>query len=451
MSAETGIFRSLEALREKARSLGVALPFSDNTAVLGEPLAFCGLTLPNRLGSAPMEGADSEDDGAPSELTARRYIRLAEGGFALLWFEAVSMTENGRSSARQLLLNEATLDAFRRLTEAVKEAGLKQNGFAPVLVLQANDSGRYSNPGNRPRPRIACRHPYLERFRRAEDADVVTDDELKGIERSFGDMALLAKRAGFDAVDIKACHGYLTAELLSAFDRPGAYGGSFENRTRLLYNGILAAKAHETPAFRVTARIGVYDGYPQGSGFGQAAPGDLAPDLTEPIRLIRELYGKLGVTGVNLTMGNPYVTTHVTRPFDGGKYDPPEPPLAGIGRMIGGIGALKRAAPQMTVLASAPSYLRQYADLYAAGAVEQGYCDGMLFGRLSFAQPDLAVKILGTGRLDPKRVCLTCGKCGDLIRSHLPTGCVLRDAGVYLPHYRRYLEEKDRLPANFRG
>ncbi len=62
----------------------------------------------------------------------------------------------------------------------------------------------------------------------------MTDDYLKALEEKFGEAALLAREAGFDAVDIKSCHGYLLAELTSAFTRPGAYGGSYENRTRLL-------------------------------------------------------------------------------------------------------------------------------------------------------------------------------------------------------------------------
>lgn len=100
--------------------------------------------------------------------------------------------------------------------------------------MQANHSGRYSNPDNRPAPMIAYRHPQLEQYRAADDSCIVTDDYLKSLEESFGKAALLAKKAGFDAVDIKSCHGYLLAELLSAYDRPGQYGGNYENRTRLL-------------------------------------------------------------------------------------------------------------------------------------------------------------------------------------------------------------------------
>ena len=232
------------------------------------------------------------------------------------------------------------------------------------------------------------------------------------------------------------------AELTSAYTRPGAYGGSFENRTRLLRNAIAAAKVQEDSGFQVTCRLGIYDGYEYPYGFGVRENGGREPDYTEPIRLVRQLKEEYGLTMVNLTMGNPYVTTHVTRPFDAGKYLPDEHPLEGLARMIRGIGAVKQAVPDLVIYASAPSYLRQYADLYSAGAVEQGLCDGMLFGRMAFADPAFANQILHDGRIDPKRVCVTCGKCGDLIRAGKPTGCVVRDSGLYLPYYREYMEEQ---------
>ena len=401
MAHERFHYKTLEDIKEKAGELGVHLPFAGNTSVLARPVTFDNITLRNRMGIAPMEGADSTPEGSPSEYTFRRYVREAVGGAALIWFEAVSMVREGRSSATQLFISEENLDAYKRLTEAVKEAGRKANGFAPFLVLQANHSGRYSNPGNVPAPMIAYRHPYLEQFREASDSCIVTDDYLKSLEEKFGTTAKLAREAGFDAVDIKSCHGYLLAELSSAYTRPGMYGGSFENRTRLFRNGILAAKPYETDTFKVTARLGM--------------------------------------------------TTHVTRPYDMGKYLPDEHPFLGVARMIKGIGEVKSAVPEMTIFASAPTYLRQFSDLYTAGAIEEGLCDGMLFGRMAFADPDFANEIIKNGRIDPNRTCVTCGKCGDLIRAHKPTGCVVRDSATFMPFYKEFLEMKKTQPANFRG
>lgn len=454
MQHERFHYKTLAELQEKAESLGVKLPFAKDTKVLSEPLSLSGRTVPNRMGIAPMEGADALPDGSPSEMTIRRYKADAEGGSAVIWFEAISIVQEGRSSKTQLLLTEDNLESYKRMTDAVREAGIAANGYAPFLIMQANHSGRYSNPDNHPAPMIAYRHPELEVFRKASDDCIVTDDYLKSLEEKFGEAAVLAKKAGFDAIDIKSCHGYLLAELSSAYERPGEYGGSYENRTRLLKNGIRAALAHASQDFSVTCRLGIYDGYAWPYGFGVSEKSGLTPDLTEPIRLVQEI-ADMGIDYLDLTMGNPYATTHVTRPYDSGKYVPDEHPLEGIARMIEGIGTVRRAAAdsgrRMTVLASAPSYLRAYADLFTAGAVEQGLCDGMLFGRLSFADPAFANQILHTGRIDPQKVCLTCGKCGDLIRAHQPTGCLVRDPGTFMPYYKNFLEIKKTQDKNFRG
>lgn len=451
MSQERFHYKTLEEVKERAEELKVYLPFSSSTDILKTPLKVGNVTFHNRMGIAPMEGADSLEDGSPSDYTIRRYVNEAIGGSALIWFEAISIVPEGRSSKTQLLLTEENVESYKRMNEKIKEAGRKANGFEPYLIMQANHSGRYSNPDNRPAPMIAYRHPQLEQYRAADDSCIVTDDYLKSLEESFGKAALLAKKAGFDAVDIKSCHGYLLAELLSAYDRPGQYGGNYENRTRLLKNGIKAAKVWEDENFQVTCRMGIYDGYEYPWGFGVSEGSGLKPDLKEPIRLVKELYGNCGIQMMNLTMGNPYATTHVTRPFDMGKYEPEEHPFTGIGRMIAGIGEVKKAVPEMVIFGSAPTYLRQFADLYTAGAVEEGFCDGMLFGRMAFADPDYANEIIKNGRIDPKRVCMTCGKCGDLIRAHKPTGCVIRDPKTFMPFYKEFLEIKKKQPANFRG
>ena len=451
MSQERFHYKTLEEVKERAEELKVYLPFSSSTDILKTPLKVGNVTFHNRMGIAPMEGADSLEDGSPSDYTIRRYVNEAIGGSALIWFEAISIVPEGRSSKTQLLLTEENVESYKRMNEKIKEAGRKANGFEPYLIMQANHSGRYYNPDNRPAPMIAYRHPQLEQYRAADDSCIVTDDYLKSLEESFGKAALLAKKAGFDAVDIKSCHGYLLAELLSAYDRPGQYGGNYENRTRLLKNGIKAAKVWEDENFQVTCRLGIYDGYEYPWGFGVSEGSGLKPDLKEPIRLVKELYGNCGIQMMNLTMGNPYATTHVTRPFDMGKYEPEEHPFTGIGRMIAGIGEVKKAVPEMVIFGSAPTYLRQFADLYTAGAVEEGFCDGMLFGRMAFADPDYANEIIKNGRIDPKRVCMTCGKCGDLIRAHKPTGCVIRDPKTFMPFYKEFLEIKKKQPANFRG
>lgn len=130
---------------------------------------------------------------------------------------------------------------------------MRANGFAPYLIMQANHSGRYAKPDGVPKPIIAYRHPIYEQRRPADDSCIASDDYLKGLEEKFGQAAVLCREAGFDAADIKSCHGYLLAELASAYTRPGPYGGSFENRFRLFINAFKNAKQAETDDFRCGA------------------------------------------------------------------------------------------------------------------------------------------------------------------------------------------------------
>ena len=440
MQHEKFHYKNIDEVIAETQTLGVSIPFAQNTDILTKEATFGNVTLKNRLGIAPLEGADGMEDGSPSEMTLRRYLRYARGGAGLIWVEAVAVAPEARNGFKQLMLTADTLEKFKAFTAAIREAGRQANGFAPYLVIQAHHSGRYSAPYGNPKPLIAYRHPVCDQGLPIDDSCIVTDDYLKEVEEEFGTFALLAKQAGFDAVDVKCCHGYLLTELTSAYHRHGLYGGSFENRIRLLRNAIAASKVHEDPAFLVTARIGIYDGLPWPYGFGVKTGGNAEPDMEEPIRLVKLLHED-GVPMVNLTVGNPCVFKHMNRPFDRGTYVPDEHPLYGIARISHCIGAVKRAVPEMFISASAPSYLRQYAGVYTAGAIEDGICDHMLFGRMAYANPDFPHQIAQTGQIDPLKTCVACGKCEELICGGKPTGCVVRDGEMYLRYYRELIEK----------
>ena len=98
-------YKTLLEVKEKCRELSVDLPFAENTSALAAALDIKGFHIPNRLGIAPMEGADSTKEGKPSEYTERRYVREAIGGSGIIWYEAISLVEEGRSSQTQLLIN----------------------------------------------------------------------------------------------------------------------------------------------------------------------------------------------------------------------------------------------------------------------------------------------------------------------------------------------------------
>ena len=418
-----------------AGELGLTFPRGD-TAALAEPCALGAKTAPNRLVCQAMEGCDGTYDGLPDELTKRRYRRLAEGGAGIIWFEATAVLEEARANPRQLWLNQKNLDAFRRQAEEIREAAFRANGYAPLLVIQLTHSGRYSKPQGRPAPLIACHSPVYEKNAPIGDDRVVTDDYLDRVGEALVNAARLAAGAGFDGADIKCCHRYLNSELLSAHTRPGRYGGSLENRTRLLRESVAGAMQVCPSEFLVTSRLNVYDGVEYPCGFGVAEGGGTAFDPAEPAWLLRQLSAQ-GVKLLNITMGNPYVNPHVNRPFAVGPYPAPEAPLAGVARMLNGTAALKKEAPELKLICSALSYLGAAAPETAAGYLESGGFDFAGFGRTIFAYPDFARDILQTGGMKPEKCCVCCSKCSEIMRAGSTPGCVVRDAAVYGPILRQ--------------
>lgn len=416
----------IEKLKKKMHSLGGVLPLSENTGVLFESVDCGEITLPNRIALQPMEGCDGTPEGSPGELTHARYRRFSEGGAGLIWLEAVAVVPEGRANPRQLHINENNIDDFRRLVSEIKENSMKKNGFEAKVIMQATHSGRYSKPNGTPEPIIAYNNPLFEKDNPIDKSRIITDDDLKRLEAAYGRAAFLAEKAGFDGVDIKCCHRYLASELLSAYNREGEYGGSFENRTRLIRNGIAQAKNNTGKGFVVTSRTNVYDGFPYPYGFGVKPDGGVEPSLGEGIELVKILHQQYDLTMLNISIGNPYVNPHVNRPFDKGPYVPEEAPLTGVSRMMHCVGEIQKAVPEVKIIGSGFSYLKELSPYLAAGAVESGVCAVAGFGREAFAYPDFVNDLKKNGQIEKKKVCIACGKCTELMRMGQITGCVIR-------------------------
>ena len=100
-------YKSAGEIQNAAAGLGVFLGFSDNYGVFSRRVEVeSGLTLKNPLAVHPMEAFDAAPGGSPGELTARRYRRFAESGAGLIWFEAVAVQEDAKTSPRQLMIDE---------------------------------------------------------------------------------------------------------------------------------------------------------------------------------------------------------------------------------------------------------------------------------------------------------------------------------------------------------
>src|SRR5437870_1245326 len=213
-----------------------------------------------------MEGCDGTLDGRPDELTLRRYRRFGAGGAKLIWGEATAVVEEGRANSRQLLINDATAADLEKMLRECRQAHREVCGSDDDLVvgLQLTHSGRYSFR----RPLLAFHDPLLDprtvvdkATGRAVDASypLLDDDYLERLPDRYVAAAKIAYRAGFQFVDVKQCHRYLLSELLAAKTRPGKFGGSLENRTRLART-IIERLRSEVPGLVIATRLNVYDG-----------------------------------------------------------------------------------------------------------------------------------------------------------------------------------------------
>jgi 2,4-dienoyl-CoA reductase (NADPH2) len=418
-------YKNKNELLQKALSFGFELPYSDDISPLFQPLSIEGFTVPNRLVVQPMEGYDSEADGSPSSLSKRRYLRYAKGGSGIIWYEAVAVSSDGRSNPNQLWLNRSNSAVFTSLNNEVREAA-GQIGLTPLLVIQLTHSGRYSKPDGKSQPLVAALNNKLDKVA----PHVLTDYELKIIQDQYVEAARLASDCGFDAIDLKACHGYLMIDLLAAQSRRDSiYGGeTTSDRFRFMLETIERIKS-EVPGIIITTRLNISDRYQGGFGVDE----NNEPDFSEPLLLVEELKTR-GIKLINISMGSPYYNPHVTRPYDNplpGQQAPDEHPLFGVIKMIKGTSLFQKKFPELFFVGSAYSYLRQYAPNVGAAILRNNDSSFIGFGRSSFAYPTLPLDLMKDGKADPSKVCITCSGCTRLIRNLRPGGCVIRDREIY--------------------
>ncbi|MGH9543454.1 MAG: hypothetical protein ACRD2H_16430 [Terriglobales bacterium] len=452
-----------ERVAARLAELGWPMPYDASpqpapTSPLAAPLEIPWESAPggrrrlgNRLAVQPMEGWDGERDGRPSELTRRRWLRFGRSGAKLIWgVEAVAVLPEARANPRQLWLHEGSAASLAALRAEMAAAHRERFGGDDdwIVGLQLTHSGRFSRPDGVARPLPAQRHALLERRQAAAAIEPISDAEVARIVAAYAGAARLAQQAGFDFVDLKHCHGYLAHELLGARSRPGAYGGSFQNRTRFLRE-LVAAVRSAAPGLALGVRLSAFDCAPyqadpvtrQGRPMAAAAEADgwgfgVAPDLSRPpdlseARALLALLASLGVRLVNITAGSPYYCPHIQRPAlfppsDG--YEPPEDPLAGAARLQWAARELKAAAPELVIVSSGWSYFQDFLPHFAQAAVREGATDVVGLGRMMLAYPELPYDLLQRARLERKAICRTFSDCTTAPRHGMVSGCYPLDS-----------------------
>ncbi len=428
------LFADRAVLEKEIHALGVDIRLEPDIRASLSPLAVGNRTVGNRFAIHPMEGCDGTLDGAPDDLTLRRWARFGGGGAKLLWGEAVAIDPDARANTRQLLLSESNLLPLERMIALARHEHGPASDF--LIGLQLTHSGRWSYPT----PVVMFHDPALR-----NNGRITTDAELDRLQDRYVQAARRARDIGADFIDIKQCHRYLLSEMLAAKTRSGKYGGSLENRTRFVCE-VLARIAADVPDLILGTRMNFFDGVPfmknpaTGAGEPVAGATENYLDLEEAVEALR-MFRKAGLQLVNVTAGCPYFNPHIGRPADKEPpdgYGAPEPGLAGVARHFRLAEAAQHACPDIPVVGTGYSYLRQYAVEAGEANLREGRVSIVGLGRGAIAYPDFARDV----HMDKKKVCITVSYCTTLMRAkgnelgQYAAGCVPRD-----PVYARLLQE----------
>jgi len=450
-----------QALFQKhVESLGISIPLDSqvhqpNGSPLMTPLEWNNRRIGNRIAVQPMEGWDGTTSGGITEPMIRRWKRFGESGAKLIWGgEAMAVRSDGRANPNQLILNESNREGIEKLLGGLRESHREHWGNDQDLVIgcQLTHSGRFCRPHDHHRwePRIAHSHPLLDSKFGVTNESLLDEQEIHELIDAYVGAAKIANAIGADFVDIKCCHGYLLHEFLSARTRQDAFGGSLENRCRIILE-IVRRIRKEVPHLGIGIRLSAFDSVPhepdpstavdgkigQGRpkahdhlipylwGFGIKLDKPTEVDLEEPMQLIRWAQAE-GVSLLNVTGGSPYYTPHMLRPAafppsDG--YQPHEDPLLSVAKHFEVTRQIKAHNPDMLVVGSGYSYLQEHLAASAVHNVRAGWTDLVGLGRTVLSYPKVLTDAVLQGTSQRKLICRTFSDCTTAPRNGLPSGC----------------------------
>jgi 2,4-dienoyl-CoA reductase-like NADH-dependent reductase (Old Yellow Enzyme family) len=222
----------------------------------GEPMTFaCGATMKNRFMLAPMTNHQSHEDGRLSDAELHWLVLRAQGNFGLTMTCASHVHPQGKGFPGQLgIYSDDLLDGHMRLAEAIR-------GHGSLAVVQLHHAGMRS-------PRDLIEGPPVCPSADAETGSrALALDEVHQLRDDFIAAAVRCQRAGYDGVEVHGAHGYILCQFLSTETnrRQDAYGGSLENRARIIQEIITGIRAECGRHFLVGLRLS-----PESSGIDLA-------------------------------------------------------------------------------------------------------------------------------------------------------------------------------------
>lgn len=257
----------------------------------------CGAVIPNRIAKAAMEENMADDDHAPSSGLLHLYRSWAEGEAGLILTGNVMVDARAMTGPGGVVLeDERHLGRFQAWAEAARQQGAQ-------AWMQINHPGRQM-PAELGQQALAPSAVALELGALSRQFGMpreMTEADIAEVERRFATTAVLAERAGFTGVQIHAAHGYLLSQFLSPLSnrRQDRWGGSLDNRARLLLDIVRRVRAAVAPGFAVSVKLNSADF--QRGGFSpedaQAVVRMLAPLGVDLVELSGGSYEAPAMTG----------------------------------------------------------------------------------------------------------------------------------------------------------
>lgn len=350
------------------------------------------MSVKNRVVMPAMEALYGEWNGIPGPRCVEYYAERARGGAGMIIVEATAVDdEHNTPWACQLrLTDDCQISAFQQLAEAIHKYDCR-------ALLQLHHYGAKSDPTPFGPPWAPSDIPALPG---GAPGHRMTVDEIHIVERKFIDAALRAKKAGFDGVELAGAHGYLLAQFLSPYynDRSDEYGGSVENRCRIITEIISGIRTEAGRGFVISVRF-------PGDEFTPSIPGTLTVEDAPGISWIFE---QAGADVLNVSYGNNFNADANCEPYSyeqGWKKHVPKAVRAAVGIPVISTNAIKE-----------PEFAEQM--------LEEGVCDFVALGRTLIADPFFVMKAR-RGDSAAIRKCIGCMFCREQLYARMPARCAL--------------------------
>ena len=227
-----------------------------------DPLRLGPLTLRNRfVRSAAFEGMSAHHEVTPALIDY--HASLAEGGVGMTTVAYASVSKSGLSFPHQLWMRPEILPGLQRLTDAVHARGARVS----IQLGHTGNMAKSSISGARPMAPSGRVNLYGPTWPRR-----MNSDDIRQFIHDFAAAVTLARQSGFDAVEIHAGHGYLISQFLSPLTnhRTDQFGGTFENRSRVLQDVLNACREAAGPAMAMMVKMNMSDGVSGGVSTDEA-------------------------------------------------------------------------------------------------------------------------------------------------------------------------------------